>query len=82
MMNPDGAMRQAGMTAMEYLDVCFKYIDKAYPNINDEVKLQCASRMALAASIDFATAVFSGSVKGYPGVKVVARNENIDDFIK
>lgn len=78
MMKPETAMRQAGMTAMEYLDVCFKYIDGVYPNISDEVKLQCASRMALAASIDFATAVFSGNVEGYSGAKVVAKNENLN----
>lgn len=70
MMNPETAMRQAGMTAMEYFDACYKYIDGTHPDVSEEVKMQCASRMALAASIDYATAAFTGSIQGYPGIVV------------
>lgn len=67
-MKPETAMRQAGMTSLEYFAQCFEYLDKTHPNVSEEVKMQCASRMALAASIDYATAVFSSSVDGYSGI--------------
>ncbi len=70
MMKPETAMRQASMTAMDYTGACLDYIEKLNLELSDEAKLQCATRMALAASIDFATAVFSGSVEGYAGLEV------------
>lgn len=74
MMKPETAMRQAGMTAMEYTGECLEYIQKLNLDLSDEAKLQCATRMALAASIDFATSVFSGAVEGDSGIKVVMKN--------
>lgn len=59
MMKPESAMSQAGMTARVYFYDCLEYLDKSHPDVSVEVKMQCASRMALAASIDYATAVFS-----------------------
>lgn len=80
MMKPKNAMKQAGMTAIEYTAHCLEWIEKKYPELSDEAKLQCTSTMALAASINYATTVFSGSVTSYPGMKVVTRNENLSDF--
>ncbi len=71
MLTPEGAMNQAGMTAIEYFDVCYKYIHARHPNVSEEVKMQCASRMAIAASIDYATAILGGVVSKYrPEVNV------------
>lgn len=70
MMKPETAMRQASETVMDYFDACYKSINAAHPNASEDTKLECASRMALAASIDYATAVFSGNVNGYPGAVV------------
>ena len=78
-MKPETAMRQASMTAMDYTGACLDYIKKLNLNLSDEAKLQCATRMALAASIDFATAVFSGSVDGYAGLEV---SDKRDKFLK
>lgn len=69
MLTPESAMNQAGTTAIEYFAVCYKYLDGIHPNVSEEVKMQCASRMALAASIDYATAFFGGVVSD-SGVKL------------
>ena len=45
-------MRQAGLTAIEYTAQCLEWIEKLNLELTDEAKLQCATRMALAASID------------------------------
>lgn len=73
-MKPETAMRQAGLTAIEYTAQSLEWIEKLNLELTDEAKLQCASRMALAASIDYATAVCSGNVQGYPGIEVVVKN--------
>lgn len=84
-MNPETAMRQAGMTAIKYTATCLEYLNKYADTeglqLSDEAKLQCASRMALAASIDFAAAVFSGQVSGYPGLAAqIAGNLSIEQL--
>lgn len=70
MMTPETAMRQAAMTAAHYFTQCLEHIesDAQGKDISDEVKFQCASRLALAASIDFATAAFTGKIEGISGV--------------
>ena len=70
MMTPEGAMRQAAETAATYFTLCLKYIesDMEGKEISDEVKFQCASRLALAASIDYATATFAGHIQDSPGI--------------
>lgn len=75
-------MRQAGMTAMEYFDVCYKYIDGTHSDVSEEVKMQIASRMALTASIDYATAAFTGSIHGYPGIKVLVNGSGLEEWLK
>lgn len=49
---------------------CLKYIesDAEGKDISDEVQFQCASRLALAASIDYATATLAGHIQGSPGI--------------
>lgn len=77
-MSPETAMRQAGMTAMEYFDACYKYINATHPDVSEEVKMHCASRMALAASIDFATSVFASRVQGDYAFKVSVNDSRIE----
>lgn len=79
-MKPETAMRQAGMTAIEYTAQCLEWIETLNLELSDEAKLQCASRMALAASIDFATSMFSGKVQGCSGAEVAIKN--INDFVQ
>lgn len=75
MLTPESAMNQASMTAMEYFAACYKYLDKAHPDVSEEVKMQCASRMTVAASIDYATGFLGGAVEGEFGVKVQMTGE-------
>lgn len=76
-MKPETAMRQAGETAYNYFSACLKFIesDAEGKNISDECKFHCASRLALAASIDFATAQLGGLIDpvtpfGESGIKI------------
>ena len=75
MMTPETAMRQAAATATEYFSSCLRQIeiDAEGKDISDEVKFQCASRLALAASIDYATASFTGLIQGSDGISVEAK---------
>ncbi len=72
-MTPETAMRQAVETAATYFAQCLKQIEYETEGkkISDEVKFQCASRLALAASIDYATAAFTkDGIEGYGGISV------------
>lgn len=63
-MSPETAMRQASMTAREYLLNGQEAVEELFPDASDDAKLAAASQFAVAASLDYLGAALSGSVDG------------------
>ncbi|MGK7932391.1 MAG: hypothetical protein AB4041_13300 [Microcystaceae cyanobacterium] len=58
------AMRQAGMTALEYFDTCYQYIDSQCPEASQDAKLDAAVRLAQVAVKDYELSLLAGLISG------------------
>lgn len=75
-------MDQASSTAIEYFADIYEYLDRTFPKVNAEVKMQCASQMTLAAAIDFLTVEVGGhvSTEGRVGIRVHMTTEPNEQY--
>ena len=66
------AVAQAANSAIEYTQDCMKWLNQNYSELDEEVLLPCATRMAISASINLAITVLSSQIPSPPHCESVS----------
>ena len=66
------AVAQAANSAIEHTQDCMRWLNQNYPELDEEILLPCATKMAISASINLAITVLSSQIPSPPHCESVS----------